>query len=115
MMTEYYIEFNAWYDGDIVAFKNVVLDTINLYRSRKTHALIDPAVVKGIFISFNEAACTKFLENNVLGKLVGIVIPARDKDDAIRILNQEMGYCEVVGICDYIDQKDRIDKMIGGK
>lgn len=111
-MNQYYLEFKAWIDKlPNVDWQINFINSTSDYRNRQTMATINPKVVQGIFMSFNEKICADFMENNIAAIHYAVVITAANEEASIQLLNKEFGMIELIGICEF----DRLKKILGEK
>lgn len=107
-MTEYYIEFITWAEG---GFENpwpvIIFEQTNQYRNRNNLSIpISNATLQGVFLSFNENACAKFLDEHVRGTILGALITCHDIEAAHKELLNVFKSCEILDYC-IVDESNK--------
>lgn len=115
-MKRYYVEFKTWAEDRIdVPWPFVWFDETDEYRRRDdTRTPIPQQVTKSVFLTFNEVAYGRFMDEHVSAVILGAVITAIDQEDVLVEIERVFGPCEIIG-CMEIDGSNQglVEKMMG--
>lgn len=117
MKKQYYCEFKTWAEGTVdCPWDLAKFEELPEYRLRSDLSILASAnKVKGIFLSLDSNACTKFLKDYVAALVLGVVLDIDDLSEIKNLLTNVFGYCEIIGIMQVTEEnKAEIDKVMSG-
>lgn len=116
-MNKYYLEFKTWKEGMVsIPGPLKVLGETNEYRSRSDlNNQISENALKNTFLSFNESAVDKFLNENVSACVVAMIIEASSEQHAIDLANEYLGPIDLDGVTEINQDNENFIKEIMGE
>ena len=115
-MNKYYIQFKTWREGYVeMPGKHRVLGELNEYRKRSDLTKNTPASqTESVFLSFNETAVAKFLDENVPACVVGLVVENSSEAETIDLVDKNLGPIELIGIALIDSTNEHLIKEVMG-